>query len=250
MVAVRPASAPRVLVVRNSEGSGPRRLLPWLEEEGLEGTEVSGGDVPDTTDGWDAVVLLGGGFMPDDDLRRPWLADERQLARHAVDSGVPLLGICLGAQVLAVARGGSVEGAHGRPERGSTPVRLLAEAKEDELLRDLPTSFPVIQNHRDQITKLPSGAVHLARSVDCPVQAFRVGARAWGVQFHPEVDAERLGDWDESALAEEGLDLERLRAQAREAEPESARAARRLVANFAEVIRSRAAGRRLRYGDA
>lgn len=245
MVAVRSVSAPRVLVVRNSQGSGPRRLLPWLEEEGLEATEVSGSDAPDTADGWDAVVLLGGGFLPDDDLRHPWLAGERRLAGHAVDSGVPLLGICLGAQVLAVARGGDVQGAHGRPERGSTPVSLLAEAKADALLRDLPTSFPVIQNHRDQITKLPSEAVHLARSVDCPVQAFRVGARAWGVQFHPEVDAERLGDWDESAMAEEGLDLERLRTQAREAEPESARVARQLVANFADVIRSHAAGHRL-----
>ncbi|MCK1794489.1 type 1 glutamine amidotransferase [Streptomyces sp. XM4193] len=236
--------SPRVLVVRNSEGSAPRRLLPWLAEEGVTCEEVEGPDVPTAADGYDGAVLLGGGFMPDDDLRRPWLARERALARHAVDEGVPLLGICLGAQLLAVARGGTAASSHGTPERGSCSVQLLGEAKEDELLNDLPAHFPVIQNHRDQITELPPGAVHLARSEACPVQAFRVGDRAWGVQFHPEVDAARLAQWDESALTEEGLDLDALRARAEQAEPESARAARQLVANFAAVVHTYAAGRR------
>lgn len=237
------ASSPRVLIVRNSAGSGPRRLLPWLDAEGVEYAEVSGDEITETADGFDGVVLLGGGFLPDDDVRHPWLERERQLARHAVDHGVPLLGVCLGAQVLALARGGTVKGDHGTPERGSCLVSLLPEAEEDALLRDLPDSFRVIQNHRDQIVELPSESVHLARSVHCPVQAFRVRERAWGVQFHPEAGAEHLSSWDESALAEEGIDLDRLRAQARDAEPESARVAGKLVANFAEVVRSYA-GRR------
>lgn len=239
----RSAPSPRVLVVRNTAGSGPRRLLPWLAAEGLAYTEVSGADVPDTADGFAAVVLLGGGFMPDDDVRHPWLERERRLARYAVDEGVPLLGICLGAQLLAVARGGTAKSDHGTPECGSCAVYLCSEASGDELLRDLPDRFPVIQNHRDQIVELPSGAVHLARSADCPVQAFRVGERAWGVQFHPEAGAEHLRHWDESALAGEGLDLERLRTRAHEAEPENARVARKLVANFADVVRTHAARR-------
>jgi GMP synthase (glutamine-hydrolysing) len=231
------SSSPRVLAVRNVERSGLGRLLPWWEEMGLQVVEVGGVSAPATPDGFDAVVLLGGGFLPDDDRHAPWLPAERELARRAVAGGVPLLGICLGAQVLAVVTGGAVRGDHGRPERGSCRVSLRREAGTDVLFAGLPGDFRVIQNHRDQITDLPPGAVRLAESEACPVQAFRVGERAWGVQFHPEAGADRLDRWDEAALADAGLDLRALRAEAAEAEPESARNARRLAANFAELVR-------------
>ncbi|WP_460352556.1 type 1 glutamine amidotransferase [Actinoallomurus acanthiterrae] len=204
---------------------------------GLQVMVVPGVSTPSTPDGFDAVVLLGGGFLPDDDEHAPWLPVERELARRAVADGVPLLGICLGAQVLAVATGGAVRGEHGRPERGSCPVSLRREAETDRLFAGLPGEFRVIQNHRDQITELPPDAVRLAESEACPVQAFRVGERAWGVQFHPEAGADRLDRWDEAALAESGLDLRALRAEAEEAEPESARNARRLAANFGGLVR-------------
>jgi GMP synthase (glutamine-hydrolysing) len=205
---------------------------------GLQVEEVAGASVPTTPDGFDAVVLLGGGFLPDDDGRAPWLPAERDLARRAVADGVPLLGICLGAQVLALVTGGTVRGDHGRPERGSCRVSLRREAEGDALFAGLPGELRVIQNHRDQITEPPPGAVRLAESDACPVQAFRVGERAWGVQFHPEAGADRLDRWDEAALADAGLDLRMLRAEAEEAEPESARNARRLAANFAGVVRA------------
>jgi GMP synthase (glutamine-hydrolysing) len=226
---------PRVLVVRNAERSGPGRFFPWWEEMGLHVVEVDGASAPAKPDGYDAVVLLGGGFLPDDDRQAPWLPAERELTRRAVADGVPLLGICLGAQVLAVAAGGVVRGGHGRPERGSCRVTLRPEAETDVLFAGLPGEFRVIQNHRDQITEIPPGGVRLAESEACPVQAFRVGERAWGVQFHPEAGADRLDRWDEAALADDGLDLRALRAEAEEAEPETARVARRLAANFAGV---------------
>lgn len=229
--------SPRVLVVRNAERSGLGRFLPWWEEMGLEAVEVTGDAVPAAPDGFDAVVLLGGGFLPDDDERAPWLPAERELTRRAVAGGVPLLGVCLGAQVLAAATGGVVCGDHGRPERGSCRVSLLDEARADLLFAGLPGEFRVIENHRDQITELPPGAVRLAESEACPVQAFRVGECAWGVQFHPEAGADRLERWDEAALADAGLDLRALRAEAEDAEPESARHARRLAANFADLVR-------------
>ena len=231
------AGSPRVLVVRNAERSGPGRFRSWWEEMGLRIVEVRGASVPATPDGFDAVVLLGGGFLPDDDRHAPWLAAERELARRAVTGGVPLLGICLGAQVLAVAAGGVVRGDHGRPERGSCSVSLRSEAEGDPLFAGLPDEFRMIQNHRDQITELPPGAVRLAESEACPIQAFRVGERAWGVQFHPEAGADRLDRWDEAALADAGLDLRALRTQAEEAEPRSVPNARRIAANFAGIVR-------------
>lgn len=233
-----------ILAVRNAERSGLGRFRGWWEEAGLRIAEVSGTAVPVAPDGFDAVVLLGGGFLPDDDRRAPWLAAERELARRTVADGVPLLGICLGAQVLAIVTGGVVRGGHGRPERGSCPVSLCPEAGTDPLFAGSPEEFRVIQNHRDQITELPPGAVRLARSEACPVQAFRVGERAWGVQFHPEAGAERLDRWDEAALADDGLDLRALRVEADTAEPESARNARRLAGNFAEIVRAFAGGGR------
>lgn len=231
------SSSPRVLVVRNAERSGLGRFLPWWKEMGLEVVEVTGEAVPAAPDGFDAVVLLGGGFLPDDDEHAPWLPAERELTRRAVAGGVPLLGVCLGAQVLAAALGGVVRGDHGRPERGSCRIALLGQARTDPLFAGLPEEFRVIENHRDQVTGLPPGAVRLAESEACPVQAFRVGARAWGVQFHPEAGADRLEHWDEAALADAGLDLHALRAEAEQAEPESARHARRLAANFAGLVR-------------
>jgi GMP synthase (glutamine-hydrolysing) len=235
------SSSPRVLVVRNAERSPLGRLAPWLEEDGLAVVEVTGEEVPAGSEGYDAVVLLGGGLLPDDDDHAPWLPAERALTRDAVARGVPLLGICLGAQVLALAEGGVVRGDHGRPERGSCRVSLLPEAKGDPLLAGMPEEVRFIQNHRDQITELPPHAVRLATSEACPIQAFRVGERAWGVQFHPEAGAARLDRWDEAALAEAGLDLAALRADAERAEPESAANARLLTSNFTAVVRAAAA---------
>lgn len=234
------SSSPRVLVVRNAERSGLGRFLGWFEELGLRIEEARGdvapGSVPDAPDGFDAVVLLGGGLLPDDDRHAPWLPAERALTRRAVAEDVPLLGICLGAQVLAAATGGTVRGSHGRPERGSCEISLRPEAAADELFAGLPGTFRAIQNHRDQITELPPGAVHLAESAACPAQAFRMGRRAWGVQFHPEASADRLDRWDEAALADDGLDLNALRTEAEAAEPDSARHAHRLAANFAALV--------------
>jgi GMP synthase-like glutamine amidotransferase len=99
--------------------------------------------------------------------------------------------------------------------------------------------FPAIQNHRDQVVGLPEDAVLLATSEVCRVQAFRVGAAAWGVQFHPEAAASRLESWDEAALADDGLDLGALRRAAEVAETRSVEATRVLARRFAEQVTRR-----------
>ena len=177
--------------------------------------------------------------MPDDDEHFPFLPRERALVGEAVASGVPVLGICLGAQVLAHVTGGTVTASSGETEHGSCPVALLAPAADDPLFAGLTgyEELRMIQNHRDSITTLPPGAVLLATSDACRVQAFRVGAAAWGVQFHPEADAARLTTWNETRLAAVGIDRAELVAQAMADSALNTDQARRLAGGFAAVVR-------------
>ncbi|MZD09233.1 type 1 glutamine amidotransferase [Streptomyces sp. SID5785] len=229
----------RVVVVQNTQGGGPGRVGTWLRAAGADVEVVrpfDGDALPESLDGR-ALLVLGGGFMPDDDARAPWLPGTRRLAREALDGGTPYLGICLGGQLLAQVAGGAVRAAHGSPELGSTPIRLRPEAATDPLLHGLGSGVPAIERHVDAITELPPGAVWLASSELCPYQAFRVGPRAWGTQFHPEVSADRIARWDPAALAEHGLDRGRLLARARAAEPAAGAAWSAFTRRFAEVCR-------------
>ncbi|AYG04115.1 type 1 glutamine amidotransferase [Gryllotalpicola protaetiae] len=230
----------RVLVVQNSPSSGLRRFGEWWREDGLELDVRHGADgLPQTLDGYDALVLLGGGYLPSDDGRAPWLPAERALTGEALDAAIPVLGICLGGQLLASVAGGAVEGRHGRPERGSTTIEATDASAGDALFAGIPRQISMIENHEDSITALPAGAVLLASSADHPNQAFRVGGSAWGLQFHPEVGAADLAAWKEAALAADGLDLAAVRAAANEAEPAAASVARVLAANFATAVTAR-----------
>jgi len=227
----------RVLVVLNDPDSGLRRLASWWAADGLEIVTHPGPDgLPADLRGFAALALLGGGFMPDDDATAPWLVRERALARAAIDEGLPTLGICLGAQVLALVGGGSVRANHGAAERGSTELRRAPATGDDGIFVDVPAQFRVIENHRDQIVRLPDDAVLLASSSTCRNQAFRIGDNAWGVQFHPEVDAARLEHWDSAALAADGFDRDALVAGAAASEAETARTCRSLADAFARRV--------------
>ncbi len=231
------------MLVQNSARSGPGRLPGWLAEEAIDAVLVAGPELPERlANGPDAVeglVLLGGGFMPDDDEHAPFLPRERALVREALTVGMPVFGICLGAQLIAHVAGGEVTANSGETERGSRPVDLLAAAGDDPLFAGLAgyEELRMIQNHQDSITTLPPGALHLATSDECRVQAFRVGAAAWGVQFHPEASAAGLADWDGSKLAAEGFDRAALLAQAKADAPVNTVQARALVGAFADVVR-------------
>jgi GMP synthase-like glutamine amidotransferase len=229
------------VVIQNAPGSGPGRLGTWLAETGVALDVIpahDGGAVPEEPGpGHAAVVVLGGGLMPDDDARAPWLPPTRALVAAAVAREVPVFGICLGGQLLAHVAGGTVAAGSGRPEFGSTPITMRPEAAEDPLFRGLPPTVPAIERHRDAITALPPGAAWLAESAACPHQAFRLGPAAWGVQFHPEVAAERLRGWDPEWIRKQGLDPERLCRQAEADEAASATAWRTVARRFAAVVR-------------
>lgn len=236
----------KVLMVINSTESGPRRAGEWLREAGIETVDVVAETtpLPENLDGFDGLVMLGGGLLPYEDENAPWLATERELARQAIDADLPTLGICLGGQLLAHVGGGEVRGEYGTPESGAVLITTTAAGRNDPVLGVLGEGAHMIENHVDQITQLPSDAVLLGRSADVENQAFRIGKRVWGLQFHPEVNAERIAQWDESALGKKGFDREKLVAKARAVDGENTRASKALIDAFAEQVTQYAKGQR------
>lgn len=234
----------RVLVVLNSPTSLMGRLEQWLPEAGLEPVLTPGTELPESLEGFSGVVLLGGGFMPDDDTNHPFLARERQLTTQALADGVPLLGLCLGGQLLAHVTGGGVTARSGETERGMCPLTVLPAAARDRVFGDLPgvpdEPLWMIENHEDSVTTLPPSATLLVSSGDCPVQAFRVGEVAWGLQFHPEARPERVATWDEAALSEQGIDRAALAEAAMVHAAENEAQSRALVRAWADVVNEHA----------
>jgi GMP synthase-like glutamine amidotransferase len=225
-------------------------MAVWLHDAGLHLTVVradAGEPLPTHLD-HQALLVLGGGYLPWEDERAPWLPRVRSLVDQALHQGTPMLGICLGAQLLAHVAGGTVRGRHGAPESGSVPIRLRADARQDPLFGALPTVTPAIEHHVDTITELPPEALWLAESEQCPYQGFRVGDAAWGVQFHPEADAARVRRWDRAHLRAQGFDPDRLHAQALADEPASAAAWEAFTHRFAGIITGGRCGQQVLRG--
>ncbi len=146
---------------------------------------------PTAASGMAGLVVMGGPMSAHDD--EPWLHDERALLRAAVEAGIPVLGICLGAQQLAAALGAVVTRGPA-PQCGVGEVHLTLEALEDPVFGPAPTPLPCVHWHAETFS-LPEGAVRLARDDAYENQAFRVGARAYGLQFHVEVTASLVAHW-------------------------------------------------------
>ncbi len=143
-------------------------------------------------DDYGAVLVFGGAMHADQDDRHPWLRQENLFLQRLLDRHVPVLGVCLGAQLLAKAAAAPV-GPSSEPEIGWFEIELTEEGRDDPVLGSLPPRFEAFQWHF-YTHGLPAGAVELARSRVC-TQAFRLGESAWGVQFHPEVTAEQVEGW-------------------------------------------------------
>jgi GMP synthase (glutamine-hydrolysing) len=151
-----------------------------------------GAPLPLPLDSYGAVLVFGGAMHADQDDRHPWLREENFFLQRLLDLGTPTLGICLGVQLLAKAAHSWV-GAAPEPEIGWYDVELTEAAAEDPLFSLLPRRFESFQWHY-YTYGLPAGAEELARSERC-TQAFRLGERVWGVQFHPEVTMAQVESW-------------------------------------------------------
>ena len=209
----------RVLAIVNQRDAGPgvfagaaasagHELVEWAPAEGP----------PPDPDAWGAAIVLGGAMNVDQEGEHPWLRDEKRLVGGLLDRDTPVLGVCLGAQLLVEVAGGAAGRAE-RPEIGWHEVELTAEAKGDPVIGALPGRFEAFMWHSYEATP-PDGAAPLGRSPVC-LQAYRVGDRAWGIQFHAEVTEAIVLAWladyrkDRDAVRL-GVDPGELRAETRE----------------------------------
>jgi len=187
------------LVIENDPTDDLRRLGEWLAEANLP-IEVcrpyADDPVPADLADRPAVIVLGGRpSAVGPDPAAGWLPAVEGLLRKAVRQRIPTLGIGLGAHLLATAHAGTVERSAAGPEIGPALVGKRDAAATDPLFRYVPLAPDVLQWHVDEITELPHGAVLLAASTHYPHQAFRLGDRAWGLQFHIECDRDMVSTW-------------------------------------------------------
>jgi len=184
----------RLFVFRHDPGDSMGFLLPVLETRNVHWSYVdlwAGSQVDSLPSEADGLIFLGGSMSVNDDL--PWLRTETSIIDQALRADIPILGICLGAQLLAKALRGRV-GPNPVAEIGWFAINPGPAAATDPLLRHFRDPEPVFQWHRETFS-LPDGAVHLASSQVCANQAFRYGARNYGFQFHLEASPEVIGAW-------------------------------------------------------
>jgi GMP synthase-like glutamine amidotransferase len=184
----------KVLAFRHVPFEDVGHIRPVLEARGVavEGVDLyrPGVAVPDITTA-DALIFMGGPMSVNDAL--PYLETEMSLIRDAVGRGQPVFGVCLGAQLIAKALGARVQ-PNPQKEIGWFDVELTEAAREDAVFGGLEPTLKILQWHGETFG-LPEGATLLATSAACRNQAFRVGARTYGIQFHPEVTPEMIADW-------------------------------------------------------
>jgi GMP synthase (glutamine-hydrolysing) len=232
----------RALHIVNQEGGRAGLFLPPLRDRGFEIVDVLPAEaaLPDTLDGFQAVLACGGSVNPDQDDEHPWLRAEVDLLGLAVRRGIPVMGLCLGAQLLTRAIGGAVYRCQ-PAEVGWFDVEAAPGTGRDPVMGALPDHFRALQWHY-YACELPASATVLATSPVC-VQAFRAAPAAWGVQFHIETTRETLLSWAASApdeLTAAGYFPERYAAELDEFHGAHEAIGRAMGQRFADVALARA----------
>lgn len=229
-----------VLVIRHQAIEGPGRIAGALEAAGLTHRLVRVDrrePVPDAMGDAPALVVMGGPMGVYQADRYPHLNDEVRLIQQALDRGRPVLGICLGSQLLAHALGARVYSGP-RKEIGWYDISLAPAAQSDPLWRGVASPFPAFVWHGD-VFDLPSGATPLAASALTPLQAFAAGANSYGLLFHLEVDAGQVKDMCRAfrgELKDEKIDPAALLADAERHLPTVGRVADTVFARWAAGV--------------
>lgn len=252
----------KILVVNHTVDHNAGRFEAWLSEAGfaIDNRLGARGEVPthisystgDNEDNAFAGVIVTGGAYLQDGKVRPWLADVMTLVRECADNDIPLLGICLGEQLIARALGGLVSSEErsddftdGGFEYGPCEIMTNQVGLASPLFKGLPSKLIMYQNHQAEVEKLPAGSTLLASSKDCQVEAFSYGELVYGVQFHPEVSLANIDNWTKEKfewLEALGYDVEAMEATAHDKKllAQNEAQSRVICDNFARIIRSRA----------
>ena len=203
------AAVRRIVVVQHLAVEGPGLVAAVAADHGfaLDVRRMDLGDGLPPAESLEGLVVLGGSMGAYEAAAYPHLAAEQRLLAAAVSRGVPVLGVCLGSQLLAAALGAEVFRGPA-PEIGLGAVRLTAAGSRDPILGPSGPELPVLHWHGDTFD-LPAGAEHLAASPAYEQQAFRVGRTAYGLQFHIELDRALAREW--SGLLPAGVRLDEKR---------------------------------------
>ncbi|PKQ09526.1 MAG: hypothetical protein CVT73_02120 [Alphaproteobacteria bacterium HGW-Alphaproteobacteria-12] len=190
-------SGPGVLLDEAARADAKATLIHTTEKQDMVSGETR--DVPETGAGFDALVVMGGVMGVYEDADYPFIEKTRALVRDFHDRKRPVMGVCLGAQIIASAFGAPVypmtERLTAHEEWGFLPHTWTPGGKNDPLLCDTAQGLKLMQWHGDTFD-MPEGAVHLATRETCPSQAFRMGEFTYGFQFHLEMTREGLNGWN------------------------------------------------------
>ena len=188
-------SKPTILFIQNYATDPPHLVAEWLHELGfsIETLRAFDGEVipNELPPHIKAMIPLGGAMNALEDDTYPWLAHERALIKKVVDQGIPVLGICLGAQLLGAALGGTVS----RLKENEIGIYEINQVSDDAIM-SVGLNAPTTQWHEDYVSVLPAGATLVANSERCPTQIFRVGNLTYGLQCHPEADSSIVALWE------------------------------------------------------
>ena len=186
----------RVLVIQHEDDDPIHLMGGWMSGADLTVCRPYNGDaVPESVDGFDGMVVMGGAMGAHDDEKAPWLPAVRELIRNAAEARLPTLGICLGHQLCAVALGGEIAVNPKGRQLGLLDVGWTAAAVDDELMGAVVGPRRAMHWNDDVVVDLPAGAVQLATAGTGEVQAARHAPSVWGIQWHPEVDHDLVAAW-------------------------------------------------------
>jgi len=230
-----------IIVLQDGAHLGPGRLGVTLRDHGFKirfcRIDQDGADaVPGDLDNAHGLVVLGSPKPPTAD--EPWIERTLELIREAHEAQLPVIGLCMGHQLVARALGGEVEQLP-QMSLGFEPVELTVAGQTETLLSGIPWTTPMFQSHAYHVSKAPEGAIVLAKSETTPVECFKVGIRTYGFQFHFEFDRPGISRHFSIVKKTMGVDsmtLDQIDAQLDQHYARFARASDRLCLNIASFV--------------